>query len=159
MVRPSGDDRDAIDRAFADLIADYERTADESDGYRPLPPEPPVADHPTPGSVPLLDTSWVDRHSLFRFEEPEPVEEPEFVEDDRFVPEPMEPIHRPDPPVLIAWIGLAYAVLAVLVSIFGVRLPAWAGWLAVVSFVGALAIMVTRLPRNRPPDSGDGAVL
>jgi hypothetical protein len=48
-------------------------------------------------------------------------------------------------------------VLFVLITAVGLRLPAWAGWLAIIGFVGALAVLIARLPRQRPP--GDGAVL
>jgi hypothetical protein len=33
------------------------------------------------------------------------------------------------------------------------------GWFAVLGFVGGFVILVTRLPRHRSPDAGDGAVL
>ena len=66
---------------------------------------------------------------------------------------------RPAVPALLGWIGIGYAVVLVLGASFGVRFPTWAGWLAVVSFIGGFGILVTRLPRNRPPDAGDGAVL
>ena len=36
----------------------------------------------------------------------------------------------------------------VLAVVVGVRLPAWAGWLAIIGFVGGFGILVTRLPRN-----------
>ena len=39
MVLPSEDDRDAIDRAFAELVAGYHLTAD--------PPDPPTNEPPT----------------------------------------------------------------------------------------------------------------
>ena len=61
--------------------------------------------------------------------------------------------------MLLAWIGMGYAVLMMLAVVVGVRLPCWAGWLAIIGFVGGFGILVTRLPRKRPPDSGDGAVL
>ena len=80
---------------------------------------------------------------------------PESVE--RFVPPPLEPLPRPDLPTLLGWIGIGFAVLFVLITAVGLRLPAWAGWLAIVGFVGALAVLIARLPRQRPP--GDGAVL
>jgi hypothetical protein len=80
---------------------------------------------------------------------------PEQLE--QFVPPPLEPLPRPDLPSLLGWIGIGLAVLFVLITAVGLRLPAWAGWLAIVGFVGALAVLIVRLPRQRPP--GDGAVL
>jgi hypothetical protein len=80
---------------------------------------------------------------------------PEQLE--RFVPPPLEPLPRPDLPSLLGWIGIGFAVLFVLITAVGLRLPAWAGWLAIIGFVGALGVLIARLPRQRPP--GDGAVL
>jgi hypothetical protein len=80
---------------------------------------------------------------------------PEQLE--RFVPPPLEPLPRPDLPSLLGWIGIGFAVLFVLITAVGLRLPVWAGWLAIVGFVGALGVLIARLPRQRPP--GDGAVL
>ena len=42
MVLPSEDDRDAIDRAFAELVAGYHLTADPPDPFTNEPPTEPV---------------------------------------------------------------------------------------------------------------------
>lgn len=163
----SRDDREAIDRAFAELVAGYHLTADRA--------EPAAASAPAPGPDQLGQpeaepTSWADDHPLFRFPPPDAqsdahpeahpaahftASEPE----ERFVPEPPPPLPKPAWPVLLAWLGMGYALLMVLAVVVGVRLPAWAGWLAIVGFVAGFGILVTRLPRHRPPDAGDGAVL
>jgi hypothetical protein len=59
----------------------------------------------------------------------------------------------------LGWIGIAYSALIVLAASFGVHFPSWAGWLAVGGFVVGFGLLMTRLPRDRPPDAGDGAVL
>ncbi len=143
-----GDDREAVDRAFADLVAGYHLTADRAEPAAPAPAREPDRE----------PTTWAADHPLFRYEEPEPEPEPEEVEE-RFVPPPPPPLPKPAWPVLLAWLGMGYAVLMVLAVVVGVRLPAWAGWLAIIGFVGGFGILVTRLPRSRPPDAGDGAVL
>jgi hypothetical protein len=66
---------------------------------------------------------------------------------------------RPKLPVLLGWIGIGYAVLLVLGATFGLRFPLWAGWLAVGSFLGGFGVLMAQLPKHRPPDAGDGAVL
>lgn len=143
-----GEDREAIDRAFADLVAGYHLTADRT--------EPSVAP-PSPAPEPE-PTSWADDHPLFAYDAPPPdVEAPEVEE--RFVPPPPPPLPKPAWPVLLAWLGMGYAVLTVLAVVVGARLPAWTGWLAVLGFVAGFGILVARLPRHRPPDAGDGAVL
>lgn len=163
MARPSEDDRDAIDQAFAEMVAGYHLTADRPD---PLIDEQDSAAadstdteaDPPPPDAAGSDPTWADEHPLFQFEpepEPEPAPEPE----ERFVPPEPPPIERPAWPVLLAWIGLGYAVIVVFAVVFGLDLPPWAGGLAVLGFVGAIGVLIARLPRRRPPDSGDGATL
>jgi len=69
------------------------------------------------------------------------------------------PLRRPGIPALVGWIGMAYAVVVALAGTFGVTFPTWAGWLAIAGFIGGFGILMSRLPRHRPPDAGDGAVL
>lgn len=156
----SGDDRDAIDRAFADLIAGYHLTAERpspavESAERSEPAAEPVAE---PVAAEPPSSGWADNHPLFRYE-PEPAAETEPKPEERFVPPPPEPLPKPAWPVLVAWIAMGYAMLLLLAVVVGVRFPAWAGWLAIIGFVGGFGILVTRLPRERPPDAGDGAVL
>ena len=59
MVLPSEDDRDAIDRAFAELVAGYHLTADPPDQPTNEPPTEPVT--PMPDGAP----NWATDHPLF----------------------------------------------------------------------------------------------
>src|SRR4051794_7410692 len=157
MSASSDDDQKAVDRAFEELVAGYHLTAE---GHEI---QPKVKVEPEPPAEPAVDASWADEHPLFVFEprpaepapEPRPAPEPE----ERYVPEPPPPLPRPAFPVLLAWIGIAWAAAVVLLAAFGVRLPSWTGWIALLGFVGGFAVLVFRLPRDRPPGSGDGAVL
>jgi hypothetical protein len=151
VSRADDDDRAAVDRAFAEMVAGYHLTADRPD---PLP----AASAEAPQSA-EADDSWADQHPLFRFPPPtgEPAVEPE--PHPPYEPEPLPPMPRPGIPVLLGWIGFGYAVLLVLAATFGLRFPTWAGWLAVGSFLTGFGILMTQLPRHRPPDAGDGAVL
>jgi hypothetical protein len=155
MVLPSEDDRDAIDRAFAELVAGYHLTAD--------PPDEPTNELPTEPVTAMPDgaPNWATDHPLFGV-----VDTPADVQasslepsQDRYVPEPLPPLGRPGVPALLGWIGIGYAIVIVLAATFGLRFPAWTGWIAVGSFIGGFGILMTRLPRDRPPDAGDGAVL
>lgn len=158
------DDREAIDRAFAELVAGYHLTADRPDEPRrtleltseltttdegrtetaepaetfvlPSRPEPPVA----PGV-----RSWTPP--------------PPPAGDDRYVPDPLPPLARPGAPALVGWTGVLFAAVVVLAAGFGLNLPAWLGWLAVTGFIVGAVVLLTQLPRHRPPDAGDGAVL
>jgi hypothetical protein len=155
------DDREAVDRAFAELVAGYHLTAE------PPHPQPAAPAEATQGAE--ADESWADHHPLFLLQptpvepaavEPAPSEPaPEPAADRPYVPEPLPPMSRPGLPVLVGWIGIGYAVLLVLAATFGLRFPMWADWLAVGSFLGGFGVLVSQLPRHRPPDAGDGAVL
>ena len=159
MALPSEDDRDAIDRAFAELVAGYHLTADRPD---PLTHEAP--DEPAVGSSALdgdTTANWAADHPLFGLVETPP-EAPLVAEEpteERYTPEPLPPLQRPAVPALLGWIGIGYAIVIVLAATLGLSFPAWAGWVAVGSFVGGFGILMTRLPRERPPDAGNGAVL
>jgi hypothetical protein len=131
--------------------------AQETAPQQAAPIEPSIDDLPeqqlfrfVPYVPPAVDPATADR--LPKRAAAESTPEPE-----RFVPPPLEPLPRPDLPSLLGWIGIGFAVLFVLITAVGLRLPAWAGWLAIIGFVGALAVLIARLPRQRPP--GDGAVL
>ena len=163
MSAPRDDDREAIDRAFAELVANYHLTADRPD---PLPPrnadpEPPLRVEPEPPRVespptaPITD--WADNHPLFIGPDLPPTR-PEPEPQERYVPEPQPPMARPSLPILLAWAGIAFAAVIVLLAAFGVQLPSWTGWIAVAGFMGGFGVLVFHLPRSRPPGD-DGAVL
>lgn len=160
MGLPSEDDRDAIDRAFAELVAGYHLTADQTDPVSPETLDEPTVTSPN-SDVGDSMANWAADHPLFGFvggpaEAPKPTAEPT---EERYVPEPLPPLQRPGVPALLGWIGIGYAIVIVLAATLGARFPAWAGWVAVGSFVGGFGILMTRLPPERPPGSGDGAVL
>ena len=164
MTRPSEDDRGAVDRAFAEMIAGYHLTADRPD--RPVegtePTGGPAGGERTVEATRSLDPDprWADEHPLFRFpDQPAPEPEPAEPVEPRYRPDPLPPLPPPAIPALLGWLGIAWAAAVVLGAAFGARFPTWVGWVAVLGFVGGFAILVTRLPRHRPPDAGDGAVL
>lgn len=167
MSRPSEDDGAAIDRAFAAMVERYHLTADRPDVATrdALPTSSAGAATDQPAEVPAggePDPHWADDHPLFRFPvESEPAQQPEPVEDqpEGYVPEPLPPLDPPALPALLGWLGIGWAALVVLASAFGATIPSWVGWMAVLGFLGGFALLVTRLPRDRPPDAGDGAVL
>lgn len=133
----SDDDREAIDRAFAELVAGYHLTADRSD----VPVPEHSAEHRPPAGA---------RSEAIELA---PAADPE----ERFIPPPVEPLPQLRASTLLGWIGIGYAAVFVLLTAVGIRLPPLAGWLAIGGFVTSFAILVSQLPRSRPP--GDGAVL
>ena len=84
---------------------------------------------------------------------------PAPVPDERYVPDPLPPLRRPGAPALVGWTGVLFAAAVVLAAGFGLDLPAWLGWVAVTCFIVGSVVLLTQLPRHRPPDAGDGAVL
>ena len=161
MVPPSEDDRDAIDRAFAELVAGYHLTADGPDAVTTEISDEPTVVSPTP-DLSERASDWAADHPLFGFVDTPSdaqISPEEEAFEERYVPAPLPPPQRPGVPALLGWIGIGYAIIIVLAATFGLRFPAWAGWAAVGSFVGGFGILMTRLPRERPPDAGDGAVL
>ena len=176
MTRPSEDDRAAIDRAFAEMMAGYHLTAERPSDVTPsdvTPSEVSGADGATGSASTVAEPStdapaveepdrrW-EQVPLFQFPveaEPRPGPEPVEEEPDAYVPEPLPPLNPPALPALLGWLGIGWAALVVLSAAFGARFPSWVGWVAVLGFLGGFAVLVTRLPRHRPPGSGDGAVL
>lgn len=195
--RNEPDDRDAVDRAFAELIAGYHLTAeprqpaareadlDTRDPDRKDPGSPDLGgddravedpgrgcaqdtgletgretDRGTGGAGPRidLDSRWADQHPLFSFTEPPAAPDPEPAEE-RFEPPPPPPWPRPSAAVLVGWLGLGFAVVIMVAAALGVTVPRGLAWTAIGTFVGGFALLLSRLPRHRPPSSGDGAVL
>ena len=151
------DDKESVDRAFAELVAGFHLTADRPDRNgtdRPPAVRPPPArsSRPRRRRRPPAPPPRPPRPGTRR-------DEPEPGSGDRYDPGPPPPLPRPAWPVLVGWIGLGYAVLTVLAIAIGIELPRWAAWAGIIGFVGGFALLVSRLPRQRPPDAGDGAVL
>ena len=84
---------------------------------------------------------------------------PRLPADERYVPDPLPPLARPGAPALVGWTAVLFAAAVVLAAGFGLDLPGWLGWLAVSTFIVGSVVLLTQLPRHRPPDAGDGAVL
>ena len=150
------DDKESVDRAFAELVAGFHLTSDrpdhEWDG-------PAAGRTPAPGSVFETPTPLPPTRPTSALPAPEPEDDPDPGPVTGYEPGPPPPLPRPSWPVLVGWIGLGYAMLTVLAIAIGIELPRWAGWAGIIGFVGGFALLVSRLPRQRPPDAGDGAVL
>lgn len=140
------------DRDFTAMISGLHMEGPSAD------PPPPAADEP-PDLRPDPGVRFTDPFETFNLsgalEEVEP-DEPDPTE---YTPAPLPPIRRPRGLVAVAWACAGYVLVAMLATIFGVRLPGWAGWLAVGAFVAAIIIGWRSLPKNRDPSDGDGAVV
>lgn len=161
-------DRDSVDRAFAELVAGYHLTAEppteprlalELTGEAGTTEERAEAGEPEPGSLPVLPVlpprpAPAAQPLVWR---PGPTEAPPA--DERYVPDPLPPLGRPSAPSLVGWTAVLLSAVVVLAAGFGLHLPAWLGYLAVSCFIVGSIVLLTQLPRHRPPDAGDGAVL
>lgn len=91
--------------------------------------------------------------------DPEP-EEPQELRDTwedegRFVPEEPPRIQMPEPPRLLAWLGvLGMPVLLLVAVIAGQWLPGWISMLMVAWFVGGFIYLVKNMP-DEPRDPWD----
>ncbi|SDS06761.1 hypothetical protein SAMN04488543_1002 [Friedmanniella luteola] len=164
MTRPSEDDRAAFDRAFAEMMAGYHLTAERASDVAAGDAAAAATTTEPPAETPAVDDAgrrW-EQLPLFQFpaeDERRPPGEPAEEEPEPYVPEPLPPLDPPALPALLGWLGIGWAALVVLAAAFGARFPSWVGWVAVLGFLGGFAVLVARLPRHRPPGSGDGAVL
>ena len=151
------DDKESVDRAFAELVAGFHLTSDRPDhgvgrpGHRPYAGPGVGVRDPDAAAADAADQRPARPGTRATSPDPGPVT--------GYEPGPPPPLPRPAWPVLVGWIGLGYAVLTVLAIAIGIELPRWAGWAGIIGFVGGFALLVSRLPRQRPPDAGDGAVL
>lgn len=116
---------------------------------------------PEPQEPPDLRTGHAaDNHlDAFNFSEALIEAEPDDPAPSEYTPPPLPPMRVPGGLGLAGWLCAAYVLGAVFLTIVGVRLPTWAGWLTVVAFAAAIVIGWRSLPRNRDPGSGDGAVV
>jgi hypothetical protein len=93
-----------------------------------------------------------------------PEEEPEVIEpveaEEHFVPPPPPPLPRPEPPRLLAWLGLFGVPSFVLVALVtSMNLPTWLGLILMVWFVGGFVYLVASMRPGAGDDYDDGAVL
>ena len=76
-----------------------------------------------------------------------------------YTPPPLPPLRPPRGLAAVAWGLFGYSLLALILTIAGVRLPEGAGWAAIVAFVAALVLGWRLLPKHRDPGDNDGAVV
>ena len=155
-------DREAVDRAFAELVAGWHLTAErptEPRLARELTGELNATEERAEGPETLALPVPIEPSALPLAWRAAPTPTPAAAADERYVPDPLPPLGRPGAPALIGWTAVLFAAVVVLAAGFGVHLPTWLGYLAVSCFVVGSVVLLTQLPRHRPPDAGDGAVI
>ncbi|MFN8194943.1 MAG: hypothetical protein U0R80_11750 [Nocardioidaceae bacterium] len=125
----------------------------ENYGERPELPDLP-ADNGVGGAA--ADRAAVERAARERAAREQAAREhadDEWAE--RFVPPDPPPLPRPDPPVLVAWLGVLGAPLALMaVVVFSIGVPVIIGLGLAVWFLGGFAYLVSAMP-SEPRDPGD----
>ncbi len=121
------------------------RSADRSAAHRSATIGPT-----TIRSAARWSTGWADDHPLFVGPTgPQPAM-PSRIPTSATCPSRSRRWTGPDCPILLAWLGIAYAAVVVLLAAFGVRLPPWTGWLAVGTFMIGFGVLVFHLPAIPP---------
>jgi hypothetical protein len=118
------------------------------------------------GERPTIEEPEIEVPPSLRDLEPRPDDDepPELGEGERdphehYVPPAPPPVPRPEPPRLLAWIGLFGVPILVLIALVAhVALPSWLGLLLMGWFVGGFVYLVASM-RPRPEDYDDGARL
>ncbi len=136
-------------------------------------PVPPPATPPGQGDEDSAWRSIIDNYGdRPELEEPEavapPPPAPDFADpdllredpEDHFVPPLPPPIPRPEPPRLLAWLGLFGVPTFVLLTLLtGVQFPSWVGLILMVWFVGGFVYLVASMRPEERDGYDDGAVL
>jgi hypothetical protein len=91
---------------------------------------------------------------------PEPWNPVPWEDEGRFVPPVPPRVAMPEPPRLIAWVGvLAAPALLLVFLVFNWVMPQWASTLLIIWFVGGFAFLIATM-KSGPRDPGDdGAVV
>ncbi|MDQ6642490.1 MAG: hypothetical protein M3Y66_08355 [Actinomycetota bacterium] len=117
------------------------------------PPSDSLAESSTdPGPPPIHPPSQRDEPDLLdAWDDP----------DDHFVPPDPPPLPNPEPPRLLAWVGVfGVPVLVIVVSVLKISMPSFASLLCLAWFVGGFGYLVATMRRDGDPDErDDGAVL
>jgi hypothetical protein len=91
---------------------------------------------------------------------PEPWNPVPWEDEGRFVPPVPPRVAMPEPPRLIAWLGVFAAPTLLLVFlVFNLVMPSWASTLLIIWFVGGFVFLIATM-KSGPRDPGDdGAVV
>ncbi|WP_432559146.1 hypothetical protein [Granulicoccus sp. GXG6511] len=156
-----------FDRDFTEMVSGLtmEGFGEASHTTRPVDP-PDLRDSPRPfdpsgptaNSAPRPPRPAAEPPKAFSFDSAMAEAEPDDPDPSEYTPPPLPPLRTPRGWAALGWACAAYVLAALLLTIVGVRLPGWAGWLAVIAFVAAVFIGWRSLPKDRDPDD-DGAVV
>lgn len=140
-------DQDEFDRDFSAMVSGL-----SMEGFSPASPPPAPAEPPDLRVAPKPDPTPFNLTAAMEAAEPD---EPERSD---YVPPPLPPLRAPSHRGAIGWLCFSYVLITLVLTVMGVPLPAWAGWIAVVALIAAVLIGWRSLPKDRDPDD-DGAVV
>ncbi|MDO5499354.1 MAG: hypothetical protein Q4F67_06695 [Propionibacteriaceae bacterium] len=151
MTMPERGQED-YDRDFTAMVSGLEMDGISPGVTPPSPNEPP--------DLREQHATWSpDAFETFNLTEAIDEVEPDDPDPSEYTPPPLPPMRRPKGLAAVAAVCGGYVLAAMLLTIVGVRLPGWAGWLAVIAFVATVILGWRALPRHRDPWDGDGAVV
>lgn len=142
--------QEEFDRDFSAMVSGL-----QMDGFSPASPVEPIVEPPDLRAGhdfrPDAPTAFNLTAAMDDAEQDEP-------DPSEYTPPPLPPVRVRTRLAAFGWTCAGYVLLALILTIAGVRLPVWAGWLAVIAFVAAILIGWRSLPRERDSDD-DGAVV
>ncbi len=150
---PAADDELDFDAEFERLVANWTPSSVE-----PSSSVEPVETNPPPPVEPV-ETSDERLRNLFRGAWPDQGDSAEALGDpeEHYVPPPAPPLPRPEPPRLLAWLGVVGApLLALLLLVLGV-LPHWGAFFLFCWFVGGFGYLVATMGSDGRDGWDDGA--
>jgi hypothetical protein len=143
--------QEEFDRDFTAMVSGLEMDGLHGDAEEAVPlPEPPDLRR-LRDPVPSADD--------FNLEQALTEATPDEPDRSEYTPPPLPPMRPPRGLAVVAWALFGYALVALVLTIAGVRLPIWAGGAAIGAFAVALVLGWRLLPRDRDPGDGDGAVV
>ena len=166
----AGDAASGDEATWLDLVARFDAPAQEADdGAAPWPeregigdsvPVTPAVRDAMPSDPPANPTGLAPKTGPGHGPRDAPA--PADPDEDHYVPPAPPPLPRLDPAAKLAWLALfggpCYLLIA---SIAGWTVSGLAAFLCVAAFVGGFAVLVFRMDKGGPRDSGpdDGAVV
>lgn len=153
--QPSAEENDGDEQVWLDLVARLQEPEEEF----PLEAKT-VSDFDPLGVWRLQATSAPAEPELAAMEPSGPRDYEVSEAEEGFVPEEPPSLRNAEPVMVASWIGAAGGPLfLVIASIFWRNIPILLVIAVILAFLAGTGYLLSRLPKHRDHDSGDGAVV